>query len=341
MAHPTSSEASSAPANRGEHVEAVTDFITDEFLGGEEPDEEENEIPEGNEPEGDEPEGDEPEGEEADDENGEAPEPIAAPVSWDKDAKEAFAQLPRELQATVAEREAQRDRAIQSATTDAANAKRNAVAEANAMFADQQRQYASHLEQIAARLAPQRPDPTLAATDPTAYVQALAYFEAQNAQYQQLMQQSAHANSEATQRDALTRQHAIEEDAKVLSGHFGEKWTDSTQRQEMLTGLQSVGADLGYPAELMREANATDILALAKAAEWKAKAEKYDAFQKTKMVAVRDAKNAPPVSKPGTAPTRGERSARGRDAAWASVKATGGRSGDANAAYLESIGVKL
>jgi hypothetical protein len=178
---------------------------------------------------------------------------------------------------------------VQSATTEAANAKRNAVAEANALFADQQRQYASHLEQIVASQAPQAPDPTLAATDPTAYVQALAYFNAQSAQYHQMQQQAQQARDEANQRDNLTRQHELAETHRVLSEQLGEVWTDAKQRHVLLTDLDTIGAELGYPAELVNQATATDLLALKRALDWKAKAEKYDKLQGTRMEAVRAA----------------------------------------------------
>jgi len=322
---------------------SVQDFIADQFLGGaDEPEPEENEDPEGAEPEGERAEGDEPEAnDETNDEADEALEPIAPPVSWDKDAKGLFEQLPPELQEKIAEREAQREKAIQSATTEAAQAKRNALAEANAVFADQQRQYAQHLEQIASQNAPQRPDPTLAVTDPAAYVQHLALFEAQNAQQQELMQRAAQANAEAQQRDAITRQHEIDKDQEALATALGDEWTDIGKRQALLTSLGEVGAILGYSPELQGQANATDILALKAAAEWKAKADKYDSLLSNKMAAVRAAKGAPRVSRPGTASTRAEQSSRSRDAAWGAVKASGGRSGDANAVYLESIGIKL
>jgi hypothetical protein len=329
-----------APMSRGDALASVQDFIADEFLGGaDEPEEEED--PEADEAEGDEgEEGDEP-NPDTNDEAGEALEPIAAPVSWDKDADGLFEQLPRELQEKVAAREAQREKVVQSATTEAANAKRNAVAEANAMFADQQRQYASHLEQIVASQAPQAPDPTLAATDPTAYVQALAYYNAQSAQYHQMQQQAQQARDEANQRDNLTRQHELTETHRVLSEQLGEVWTDTKQRQALLTDLDTIGAELGYPAELVNQATATDLLALKRALDWKAKAEKYDKLQGTRMEAVRAAKEKPRVNKPGASPTRAEQSSRGRDAAWAKVTSTRGRDGDASAAYLESIGVKL
>jgi hypothetical protein len=327
-------------ASRSDAVADVTDFITDQFLGGAEPEEEE--LPEGEEPADDEgEEGEEPNPDVNDEDDEAQPEPIAAPVSWDKDAKEAFAQLPRELQETVAEREAQRDKAIQSATTEAANAKRNAVAEANALFADQQRQYASHLEQIAARQAPQAPDLNLSFTDPGAYVQQLAIYQHQAAQHQEMVQQAMQVRQEAEQRDNATRQHELQQDHVLLSDKLGEDWTDLGKRKAMLTGLEEVGAALGYAPEIQGQANATDILALRLASEWKAKADKYDTLQGNKMAAVRAAKDAPRVAKPGTAQGRTERTARGRDTAWAGVKASNGKNGDAAAAYLESIGVTL
>ena len=86
-------------------------------------------------------------------------------------------------------------------------------------------------------------------------------------------------------------------------------------------------------------ANATDILALKAAAEWKAKADRYDALQSGKPAAVRAARAAPRAARPGVTPTRAEQSARGRDAAWARAKAE--RSGDAYAAVLDSMGITL
>lgn len=264
---------------------------------------------------------------------------IAPPISWDNDAKDLFAQLPADLQAKVADREAQRERALQSATTAAAEAKRNAFVEANATFAEQQRLYAAHLQQIAAQNAPQRPDPALLAEDPQAFYELQALYEHEAAQHHNLTRQAAQAQAEAQQREAIRRHHELAQDHAVLSEQFGEDWTDVSRRREMLTGLEQVGADLGYSRELMGQANATDILALKAVADWKAKAQLYDAIQAGKPGAVRAARNAPRMAKPGVTPTRAEQSARGRDAAWACAKAE--RSGDAYAAVLDSMGIIL
>jgi len=264
---------------------------------------------------------------------------IVPPVSWGEDAAELFEQLPPELQEKVAAREAQRERAVQTATTAAAEARRNAAAEANALFADQQRLYAQHLESLAMQMTPERPDPGLLAIDPQGFYRQQAAYEGQLAQRQAMAQAAAQAEAEAEQREALNQHHDVVQDHAALAQALGEQWTDASQRQAMLTDLESVGAELGYSMALMGQANATDILALRAAAGWKAKADKYDALQAGRAQAVKAARAAPRVAKPGASPGHAERSARSRDAAWARAKAE--RSGDAYAAMLDQMGITL
>jgi hypothetical protein len=60
----------------------------------------------------------------------EAPPPeIDPPRSWNKDARERFAQLPREAQEYIAAREEERDRVVRQAQNEAARAKQEAAAE--------------------------------------------------------------------------------------------------------------------------------------------------------------------------------------------------------------------
>lgn len=329
----------SPPPSSGDRVEDFAEFLD---RMDETPEEEkEDEIPEGDEPEGDEAEaGDEPD-EAPEDDGDEADEspPIDPPVSWDGDAKEAFKQLPPELQKVVVEREAQRDRALQQKTTEASEAKRNAAIEASQWAAEQQRQYASQLEQYAALFVPEQPDPTLASSDPQAYIEQLAYYNAGLAQYQQMMQQAATAKQEADTRDANTRQARMQRDEEALARALGDDWTDPTKRQALLTDLNTVGAELGYRPEVLATADAEDVLALRTALEWKRDAIKYRKLQKDKMAHVRAAKDLPRVSKPGTSASRTERSARSADAAWQRAKQS--RSGADFAAVLENMGVKL
>jgi hypothetical protein len=154
-----------------------------------------------------------------------------------------------------------------------------------------------------------------------------------------MAQAAAHAQAEAEARDHLTLQHELAQDHAALAQVLGEQWTDASQRHAMLTDLEKVGAELGYSTAQMGQASATDILALKAAAEWKAKAEKYDALQAGRSHAVRAARAAPRVSKPGASPGRAERNAHSRDAAWARAKAE--RTGDAYAAALDQMGIIL
>jgi len=319
-----------APASSDERVEAFAEFL--DTLEEDKNSSEEDIASDGRAPD--------PSDARAHEEAGEPDDSaIAPPISWDHDAKEMFAQLPPELQEKVAAREAQRERAVQTATTAAAEARRNAVAEANAIFADQQRLYASHLEQIAAQMMPQRPDPALLAEDPQSFYQLQAHFEAEVAQAEAMAQAAAQAQAEAQQRDALSRHHELSQDHAALAEVLGEDWTDASRRHALLTDLEQVGAALGYSMEMMGQANAMDILALKAAAEWKAKADRFDQLQSTRANLSRAGRGAPRVARPGTTPSRGEQSARSRDAAWARAKAE--RSGDAYAAVLDSMGIKL
>jgi len=256
---------------------------------------------------------------------------IVPPISWDSDAKDLFEQLPPDLQSKVAAREAQRERALQSASTEAAEVRRYALIEANAAVAEQQRAYAAQLDEIAGYYAPQRPDPALLAEDPQAFYQLQAMFESQAADHQALTQRALEVQAEASQREAINQHYALAQDHALLGAHLGDDWTDVSRRQALLTDLEQVGATLGYSMELMGQANATDILALKAAAEWKAKADRYDALQSGKPAAMRAARAAPRVARPGVTPTRAEQSAR----------AQAERSGDAYAAVLDSMGIIL
>lgn len=315
-----------APASADERVEEFAEFL-DRIEEDEADDIHQNET------------GDAP-GEDDQEQAAEPGDPaIAPPISWDSEAKELFEQLPPDLQNKVAAREAQRERALQSASTEAAEMKRHALIEANAAVAEQQRAYAAQLDEIAGYYAPQRPDPALLAEDPQAFYQLQAMFESQAADHQALTQRALEVQAEASQREAINHHYALAQDHALLGAHLGEDWTDVSRRQALLTDLEQVGATLGYSMELMGQANATDILALKAAAEWKAKADRYDALQSGKPAAVRAARAAPRAARPGVTPTRAEQSARGREAAWARAKAE--RSGDAYAAVLDSMGITL
>ena len=328
MAHPEME--ASTPTNPGDALEDFADFL--EATGVEDEDEDEELPDEGDEAEP--VEGSDPE------EDGEQDIPaIDPPVSWGTDAKEQFAQLPVELQTFVSEREAQRDKAVQRATTETAEAKRTALVEAQSVFADQQRQYASEIEFYASRIAPQPPSPELANTDPVRFIQLNAQYQAGMQQHNSMMQQAADARDDAVEREKFVAAQQHQAELAVLAQEIPE-WSDEAKRHELLTNVASVGAELGYTPETLAEATAQDVMALRKAVEWKSKALKYDALQRTKMETVRKAKGLPKVVRPGVAPTRGEMSSNRAANAWQNVKAAKSKDAQASAFadFLETSG---
>ena len=332
MAHPSDGvEASDAPTSSGDAVEDFADFLDANEIGVED-DEEEDTLEEGDLSEGEEPE-------DAQDDADEPVEAIDPPVSWGQDAKELFSQLPVDLQKQVADRETQRERFVQQKAAEASEAKRTASVEAMNAFAETQRQYATELEQYASLLAPQAPDPLLLQHDPVAFYQLQAQYEQAKAQHQNMAQRSVQAREEAAWREQQAEAAQLQADVAILEQAIPE-WSDVSKRQELLTDVVRIGADLGYSDDVMRMASAQDIIALRKASEWKAKAAKFDALQKTKMETVRAAKSLPKVVKPGVAPTRGEINVTKSDRAWQGVKQARTKEQQASsfADFLESGG---
>lgn len=333
MAHPSDGvEASDAPTSSGNAVEDFADFLDANEIGVED-DEEEDTLEEGDLSEGEEPE-------DAQDDADEPVEAIDPPVSWGQDAKELFSQLPADLQKQVSERETQRERFVQQKAAESAEAKRTASVEAMNAFAETQRSYAAELEQYASLLAPQAPDPFLIQQDPVAFYQLQAQYEQAKAQHHDMVQRSAYARQEADMRAQQAEAAQLQADMAILEQAIPE-WSDVAKRQELLTDVVRIGADLGYSDDVMRMASAQDIIALRKASEWKAKAARFDALQKTKMEKVRAAKSLPKVVRPGVAPTRGEISFSKSEKAWQDVKAARTKEQKANAFadYLETSGL--
>lgn len=332
MAHPV-----------GEAVEQPAGNPLDEILkfAGEEPDTPEEEE-DADDPEADdlEPEGEEELGEDEgeEDEGDEPTEVITPPVSLNKEQKAAFAQLPPELQKVWSESEAQRNEQVRIKTTEAAEATRNANATAQAQLGDALKQYANEVEILAEALKPAEPDYALLATDPMAFGQQEAVRKQLQAQYDYLMQRVVESRQTSSQIDQQAMQRYLETENAKLAAALPD-WADTAKRPVIIQELGNVAEVLGYDPARIREADAADILAISKAAEWKSKAEKWDSFQTRKMANVRAAKALPKVAKPGTAPSRNVSNAQRADAAWQRAQQT--KSGADYADFLEASGIKL
>lgn len=268
----------------------------------------------------------------------EQPEALPMPVSWSKEDTEAWKALPAETQAVIARREADRDKYVRETGRKAAETRHTVEQEARQIIAQQAEQAAATLRAYAAQFMPQEPDQRLLYTgnqdDVLTYQRQDAAYRAATAQQHQLHQEVARSQQQATEARTQADQAEIAVDAQRLKEQLPE-WFDPSAGPELRQSLQSIGAELGYPAELMAQAGSNDILALKKAAEWKAKADKFDTLISKKMSAVRAAKELPKMARPGVTQgksAQGRQSQNRREQAFESFAQT--RSGAAAAALL-------
>jgi hypothetical protein len=235
----------------------------------------------------------------------EAPEPIEAPISWAKDAKEQFAKLPREAQEIIATREKDRETFLQAKSREAATTRQAVETEARSALQTIMQNHAQQLEPLLHQIQPQQPDERLLASgDPEhmrLYMQQEAAYRHAVAQRETIAQRMQEAQRNA---DLIAQQQAATElqaEHELLAEKLGTEWTDPSTRAKLLSELQPIAAELGYSPELIAQARGADILAMKHVSILKAKADKWDAANKAKMVPVRAAKGAiPPTARPGT-----------------------------------------
>lgn len=245
-------------------------------------------------------------------------DPIPAPNSWSKDAKEVFTKLEalgpegRALAETIVQREADRERFVQTKSREAATTRQAVETEARTALQTIMGNHARTMEQFLPPL-PEMPNPQLLNTgDPQhrdLYYQQRAQYDYANAQRDQIAQQVEQARQHA---DLITQhqyQAEIQQEHQVLEEALGDEWSEPSSRAKLLETLQPIAAELGYPMEVIAQARATDIMALRRIGEIKAErdqfrvdAEKYRNLMKRKMEPVRAARQQlPPAARPGAA----------------------------------------
>lgn len=232
--------------------------------------------------------------------NDDLPE-IKAPNSLKAEEKEAFAKLPREAQEFVARRVTEVDRFAEAKAREAQGARQAAEREAIAQVQRIAQDHAATLEQF---LPPvyQRPSYQLQIDDPIAFAEQMDAHEQSLAQREQAQQRIIQARQQAQHAEQLLRAQSQQEFHARLSQEYPE-FLDEETGPKLRQQLGSIALELGFPAEVLPEADAQEVLAIRKASEWKAKADRWDALQKDKMAGVRAAKNLPKLAKPGAAGT--------------------------------------
>ncbi len=248
-------------------------------------------------------EGDEPEADETDDEQeDEQDEPetaIEAPVSLKADEKAEFASLPKEAQDFVTRLEQRRNQDVQSVTTKAAEAQRQAEAKAANANKEAEVRFGQQLKAVADAFAPQQPNPANFQTIEQLQ-RAQTQFEYDKAQHDQFMQQVAQIGVET---DEMKAERIKARDAELMK--IPEIANEET-RDGFIKSAFAVAAELGYDqADLAEYMDASDLKALGMAAKWKADSEKLAKLEAKGLERKRDPKTGKFRSlKPGAAQPR-------------------------------------
>lgn len=248
---------------------------------------------------------------EDDDSNEPHDEAIDAPVSLTAEEKAAFASLTPEAKRYVADLEARRATQVQTATTKAAQAQQAAEAAAARADAQAAAKYAQQLKAFGDNLAPQRPDPNLAYENPQAFIAQQAQYEAAKAQHDEFMQQVQSLGSDAE--TAMTEAEIQTRDRELLT--IPEVQNEATREQFFSKAIEA-GKQLGLDVNQIGHATAGELKALRQVADWREKAEKYDAATAKQMQRVRDGKKTrttrPNAAQPSSGEKTGYREARAR-----------------------------
>ena len=288
MTHPATPEVGGAT---DEPVIAAEPTLEDRLAAATELPEETDEAPQGAEPEL-------TEEDVSDEDEAEVP-PITPPVSWTGENKARFAELPRDVQEYISQRETEREKFVQSKAQEAKLIETRVQAEASDAFKNVAQTFAQQLVALRAEL-PARPSHQLQADDPYTYAEQMDAYERAAAHNQWIERQVGTVTQQLQQARAADHQRSQMETLTVLQTDFPE-YLDDAKGPEIRQKLGSTAQSLGYSAEQIAAADHADIKAMKLATEWREKAEKYDRLMSKKMEKVREAKGMPRVSRPGTA----------------------------------------
>lgn len=315
MAHPQSAEAVDAPVDDMDSAAAAIDRL----MGGDDDSRDEDQPEQGDEDQSqDEDDLDLSEDEDGKDDEPEAPA-IDAPASLTAEEKAAFAALPKEAQKYVTDLEARRAVQVQTATTKASEAQRAAETAAARADAVAAAKYAQQLKAFGDSLAPQRPDPALAQYDPQAFIAQNAQYEAAKAQHEDFMQQVQTIGADAE--TAMSEVDIQSRDRELMT--IPEVQNEATREQFFSKAIEA-GKTLGLDMNQIGHATAGELKALRQVADWREKAEKYDAATARQMQRVRDGKKArttkPNAAQPSSSESRAYRDAKQHAARTGDVK---------------------
>lgn len=241
---------------------------------------------------------------EADDES--QPEPVKMPTSWSKEDAELWESLPADAQGKIAEREAQREQAVNQKFQEAANVRKETetqLAEANA----NRDAYKQAIDEVLSLVSPVKPDPRAygAGTgnyNREAYDLAVLEFEQQSTLVTQLRQQQqaiAAQQEEETARAYQAEIAAIEEVARPRFVADVPELTDPAKAPQVLSDIVQYAIEAGIPSSVFEAGSLSAVTSAELHIAWKAR--EYDRI-KSAQGKVRETtapKPAQPAVKPG------------------------------------------
>lgn len=316
MAHPQTAEAVDAPVDDMDSAAAAIGRL----MGDTDDPRDEEQHPEGEEDQSENQDDDLDlsEDEEGEDDEAETP-PIEAPASLTAEEKTKFAALPKEAQAYVVELEGRRASQVQTATTKAAEAQRNAEASAARADAQAKAVYAQQLKTFADHLAPQMPPIELAHTDPTAYNAMFAQYTAARAQHDEFVQQVQSVGEEA--QESMTQAEIAERDRFLMT--LPEVQNETT-RGAFFEKAMGAAKRVGLDVTALNSATGGEWKALREIADAFDKADKYDSAMTRQMQRVREGKKVrttkPNAAQPSSSEGRSYREAKQQAARTGDVK---------------------
>lgn len=240
------------------------------------------------------------------------PEAVDMPASWSKEDAELWTSLPPETQAKIAEREGQRDTALNSKFQEIANARKaieGQLAEANT----NRDKYGEAIDQVLALARPVKPDPRqygLGTSDyrRDAYDYAVLQYEQQIETIQHLQQQRESITAqqqEEAERAEKAAYEEIEAKARPMLLQAVPEISDPQKQAQALGEIVEYAVSQGIPEHVFSDPeNAKRITSAELLMAWKAK--EYDRLQASKARVAPKAQPKPksPPLRPGVATPR-------------------------------------
>ncbi len=241
---------------------------------------------------------------EADDES--QPEPVKMPTSWSKEDADLWESLPADAQGKIAEREAQREQAVNQKFQEAANVRKQFETELTEANANRDA-YKAAIDDVLSLVTPTKPDPRAYGAGTGNYNRedydlALLQYEQQSgliAQLQQQRQAIVAQQQEEAERAYQAEIQAIEEVARPRFVADVPELTDPAKAGQVLSDIVNYAKQAGVPESVFEADNLNAITSAELHLAWKAM--QYDRIKSAqgKVKETPAPKPAQPAVKPG------------------------------------------